>query len=143
MLALRVPEYPGMSFPANITVRVTPSPPPGLAVRIVFRMLKKINFNYTVFVGSNGVANLSAEELLTAFDETRSVFLMDYVDPRSHFSGEITAEVLNGSDLSRAIDAFELFRGQVSFPPDYEKNLGNAASKGQSPENYRVSVVSS
>jgi hypothetical protein len=132
-----------MDLPALVTIKVSPAPQFELAVRILFGMSKKNDFYYVIFVDANGNAKVSAEELLRQFDETRSMFLMDYVDPRSSFDGRITAEVLSDLDLQRAIAAFELFRGTVAFPKDYERNLGNAASRGQKPDDYSVQVVRS
>lgn len=129
-----------MNFPSKVTVQVTPVPPLGLAVRILFGMSKKNDFSYTIFVGNDGLAEISAEELLTKFDATSSFSLMDYADPRANFSGKITAEVLSNSDLQRAIEAFEMFRGYFKFPADYEQNLRAAVCRGQNPEDYCVVV---
>jgi len=131
-----------MDLPALVAIKVSPAPQFELAVRIRFGMSKKNDFYYVIFVDANGNAKVSAEEL-SQFDETRSVFLMDYVDPRSSFDGRITADVLSDLDLQREIAAFELFRGTVAFPKGYERNLGNAASRGQKPDDYGVEVVRS
>jgi hypothetical protein len=129
------------NFPESITVQVAPNPASGLAVLICFEMFKKNNFNYTIFVGKDGVATIRAEELLKWFDETRFLFLMDYVNPRGNFTGRITAKVLSNSDLLRAIEAFERFYDKVQFPADYETNLRAAVRRGQNPEEYHVDVI--
>ncbi len=128
-------------FSTSITVHVVPNPASGLAVLICFEMSKKNNFNYTIFVGKDGVATIRTDELLKWFDETRFLFLMDYVNPRSNFTGRITARVLSNSDLLRASEALERFHGKVQFPTDYEKHLRAAVSRGQNPEEYHVDVI--
>lgn len=112
-----------------------PVPPSSLAVSIHFEMSKKNNFSYTTFVGEDGIARVSGEELLKTFDETRFLFLMDYVEPRSNFTGSITARVLSNSDLLRAIRAFERFHGKVQVPTDYEKDLRAAVSRARTLRN--------
>lgn len=129
------------NFPASITVHVVPNPANGLAVLICFEMSKKNNSNYTIFVGIDGVATIRSEELLKWFDETRILFLMDYVNPRSNFTGRITAKVLSNSDLLRAIEAFEMWHGKVQLPTDYEPNLRAAVRRSQNPEEYHVEVI--
>src|SRR6185437_12726533 len=129
------------NLPASITVHVAPNPTNGLAVSVCFEMSKKNNFNYPVFVGKDGIATIRADEFLRWFDETRFLFLMDYVNPRTNFTGRITARVLNNSDLLRAIEAFETWHGKVRFPADYESNLRAAVRRSQSPDEYHVDVM--
>lgn len=132
-----------MNLPAVVIVNVAPTPPVGLAIVIRFGMFKKNDFYCVTFTDVNGIAKISGEELLRHFDATRALFLMDYVDPRSSFDGNITAEVLNDSGLERAVAAFELLRGKTQFPKNYEQNLRNAVNLGQHPVQYRVQVVNS
>jgi hypothetical protein len=130
-----------LHFPKSITVRVVPPPTRALAVGIYFEMSKKNNFAYTAFLDEGGVANIPGEQLLKTFDATRFLFLMDYVDPRNNFTGKVTAKVLSNLELRRAMEAFEIFRGKVAFPTDYEENLKAAANWGQNPDDYHVNVV--
>jgi hypothetical protein len=129
------------SFPKSIVVRVRPNPESGLAVRIYFDMSKKNNFGYTVFLGPDGVAHISGEQLLNFFDLTRNTFTMDYMDPRGNFTGKIKAKVLTHSDLQRTLEAFESWRENIPFPVDYEKNLIAALKRGQNAEKYQVDVA--
>ncbi len=128
------------NLPKQVTIRVVPSPISGIAIGVYFEMGKKNNFGYTVFVDAGGIARIHIEEFLRTFDETRFLFLMDYVDPRSNFTGRVTAKVLSMSDLQRALRAFQAFDGKVPFPADYRKNLKAAIGRGQNPDDYRVEV---
>jgi hypothetical protein len=128
------------SFPSNVAVRVRPAGQDGLAVSVCFESQRKNHFYYPLFVNRDGFAEVSGDELLRTFDETRSMFMMDYDDPRLVFTGRITAVVLSNTDLERALDALDLFRGKCSFPTGYEENLRAAMARGQNPEGYRVDV---
>jgi hypothetical protein len=132
-----------MNLPTAVIVNVAPSPPVGLAVVIRFGMFKKNDFYYVAFTDAEGNCKVSGEELLRHFDTARALFLMDYIDPRSSFDGNITAEVLIDSGLERAVAAFELFRGKTQFPENYEQNLRNAVNLGQNPVQYRIQLVKS
>jgi hypothetical protein len=128
------------NFPRHVTVRVKPAVK-GVAISLLFEMLKKNKFGYPVFVNAEGVAELSGEELLKAFDETKSTFINDYVDPRRNFTGRITAKALSVLELDRALKAFEMFRGKVSYPVGYEENLRAALASGQDPDDYKVEIT--
>jgi hypothetical protein len=128
------------NFPKRVTVRVSP-PIEGLAVSLLFGMRKKNKFGYIIFTNILGIGEVAREELLHIFDEERSFFIMDYVDPRTNFSGEITAKVLSRSDLDGALKALGLFRDRISFPPGYEKNLGSAIARRLNPDDYKVEVM--
>lgn len=128
------------NFPKNVAVRVRPACPEGLAVSLRFESSKKNHFYYLLFVDRDGFADVSGDELLRTFDETRSTFIMDYDDPRLVFTGHITAKVQNNADLAGALRALNMFRGKCSFPEGYEEKLKSAASRGQNPHNYDVDV---
>jgi hypothetical protein len=112
----------------------------GLAVCLFFEMSKKNNFDYLLFAGPGSVAEVGGDTLLSWFDETRELFLMDYVDPRACFTGRITAKVLGRDELKGALKAFQLFNGLSAYPDNYEANLKAALRRGQSPEEYTVRI---
>ncbi|MBE3123184.1 MAG: hypothetical protein IMZ65_00080 [Planctomycetes bacterium] len=103
-------------------------------------MSRKNSFHYMVFLDATGAAEVSGEDLLSIFDEDRTAFLMDYTNPRTDFAGRITAKVLGTAEIDSAVRAFEMFRGNLSFPFGYEGNLRAAAARGQSPNDYEVEV---
>lgn len=127
-------------FPRHVAVRVEHQSVDGLAVSLCFEMKEKNNFTYTVFLGPSGSVEISGGELLRTFNEDRSMFITDYVDPRVGFTGRITARVLNTSELHSAIKAFEVFRGKCSFPVGYLENLRAALARGQNPSEFEVEV---
>jgi hypothetical protein len=128
-------------FPKQVRVRVDGPFAEGVAVGIRFEMRRKNDFNYTVFLDETGAADVSAAELLKTFDEDRAAFLMDYVDPRTNFTGQVKARVLTDAELRRAVGALEMFRGKIPFPDGYEERLRAAVARGQDSKQYSVEVV--
>jgi hypothetical protein len=126
-------------LPRQVTIQVAP-PSEGLAVSVTFEMWRKNHFTYTVFLGPDGVIELVGSDLLRSFDEDRALFLMDYDDPRSAFTGRIIAKVLTTSELERAVETFEVYRKYVSYPEGYEARLRASLARGQNPDEYRVEV---
>lgn len=127
-------------FPSRVTVRVRRQPAEGLAVSLSFEMKEKNSFTYTAFLGSDGIAEISGDELLQTFHEDKAMFMSDYVDPLSGFTGRITAKVLSTAELLEAVKAFEVFRRVCSFPIGYEEHLRAALVRGQDPNAFRVEV---
>jgi DNA integrity scanning protein DisA with diadenylate cyclase activity len=103
-------------------------------------MVRRNDFHYTVFLGETGTAAISMEELLRWFDEERSAFIMDYVDPRIGFSGKVEARLLSPSDMKRALKAFEQYRRYLPYPDNYEHQLRSAFDKPQNPCAYRAEL---
>jgi hypothetical protein len=120
-----------VSFPRRTIVRATPLPPEGLAVRLSFAMLKKNSFDFVVFLGADGIAEISEDELLAWFDQERNMFIMDYVDPRTNFTGQVTAKVLSTTELQGALRAFEKYSRYSKYPDNYKKFLNLAIERGQ------------
>jgi hypothetical protein len=129
-----------VSIPGRTIVHATPLPPEGLAVRLSFAMLKKYSFDFVVFLGADGSAEISEDELLAWFDQERSMFIMDYVDARTNFIGQVTAKVLNTSELQGALRAFEKYSRYSRYPDHYRELLNRAIGRGQDPAKYHVVV---
>ena len=131
------------SFPDRVavTTRAKHASPAGLCVCLRFEMRSKNSFSYVVFLDSQGTASASREELLSVFDEERQAFIMDYDDPRIAFTGKITAKVLSSAELKSALDAFQMFRGKLSFPTNYEERLNVALRRGQNPDEWQLEVI--
>jgi len=127
-------------FPDRVVVQAKGTSPDGLCVCLRFEMRIKNSFNYIVFLDSHGAASVSAEELLRVFDEERQAFMMDYDDPRIGFTGKVTVKMLSTVELKNALEAFNTFRGKLSFPEDYEARLKAALQRGQNPDEYPVEV---
>jgi hypothetical protein len=129
-----------VAFPNEVVVRVAPPRAEGLAVALRFEMSRKNAYSYIVFVGATGVASVSGDELLRWFDQELDMFMMDYVDARTHFTGSITARVLSNEELARAIDASNLFERYRQYPQGYGSRLAAAAALGQDARNFVVTV---
>jgi hypothetical protein len=126
-------------IPQCVSIRVTPSLPAGLAVSLRFHMNRKNHFSYILFTDANGAAEVRNDRLLAAFDGDRAYFLMDYVDPRQAFTGEITAEIMSIKKLKGAVDAYEMFKG-YSYPEGYIEKIKFALSLGEQASSHKVEV---
>lgn len=126
-------------IPRCVSIRVTPPSPAGIAVNLRFHMNRKNDFYYIVFTDANGAAEARSERLLAAFDETRTYFLMDYVDPRGAFTGEITAEIMNVEKLKRAIAAYDMFKN-YNYAEGYIDKLKHALSLGEQVNSHQLAV---
>jgi hypothetical protein len=127
-----------IKFPQSIKVNLLPNDTEGLAVNLCFEASKKNNFNYILFVDSNGRAEASGNELLRTFDEDRQMFLMDYEDPRLVFTGNISAKVLSKGEIDQAVSALSIYRTVCKYPANYEANLTRAKNVRRDEQSYRV-----
>jgi hypothetical protein len=128
------------AFPSCVTVRVTPPCPAGLAVRLRFGMNAKNSYSYLAFLNSQGIAQVSSDELLRTFAEERSIAIMDYVDPRIGFTGKIGAKIFDTNEILGAIHAYEMFKSVLSYPDNYEAQLKIALKAAQTPVPYKVEI---
>jgi hypothetical protein len=127
-------------LPESILVRVTPAPPEGLAVFLQFGMQRKNSFGFPVFVGPWGEARVSKAQLLDFFDHERRAFLMDYVDPRTNFTGAIEAHVWRPEDVRHAQRVFEMYRRHLEYPQDYAERLRRALEVATDTREYQAVV---
>jgi hypothetical protein len=73
-----------------------------------------------------GVIAFSRDDLLREGNNDRNLFLMDYGHPESDYSGYLEVRPMGRESLRRALEAYELFKDVVTFPPDYAKQLEHA-----------------
>jgi hypothetical protein len=97
----------------------------GLAICLKFSMSKKNDYYYIVFLNEEGKAEINTGDLLRSFDADRNFFLMDYVDPRAAFTGQIEAHVLSKEEIAKSIDARNIFK-KFPYPENYFENLNTA-----------------
>ena len=71
-------------------------------------MSVKNDFHYLAFLNADGLAEVTAAQLLKSFEQDLAMFLMDYASPHGAFSGRVTANVMDTRALWGAIAAFEL-----------------------------------
>jgi hypothetical protein len=103
-------------------------------------MLRKNPYDDLVFLGPDGLADISGEELLQDFYQEWELAMMDFIDPLTGFTGRVTAKVLSTEDLERTVKAYEMFRKCCKYPEGYEKNLRAALTRGRNPEEYQVEL---
>jgi hypothetical protein len=130
---------PSAILPRQVSVHVNP-PSEGTAIGLRFKMSRKNDFGYVAFVDANGQATISADELLQQFYVDWELAIMDYIDPRTGFTGEISVRVLSTVELTGANKAYELFHKYVQYPVDYKRNLDSALKRRQNPADFSVTV---
>ena len=127
-------------FPQYVVVRADSPQAIGLAVSLSFHMNKKNDFNYIVFLDANGQARVSQDELLEVFDKEGNVFLMDYANPRTAFTGKVSALILNASDIQQAFEAYQRYKSFLVYPDHYEDRLKAAIKQCEHISSYHLEV---
>ena len=112
----------------------------GLVVGLRFEMKAKKCFSLNLFLKSDGSREISGARLLSEFNEERTESPMDYIEPRTGFTGRVTAMVKSPSELQRAVESFEMFNRSMSYPPEYEKNLRAAVGQDRNPSDYDLEL---
>jgi len=124
------------AFPRTVLVRADGSSANGLAVLLSFKMKAKNRFSYVAFFGYGGVVCVNGADLLRQFCEEASDSPMDYIDPRTGFTGDITASVMTNDELRSALNSYKVYHPYVAFPVGYEENLKSAIRRGPNPDDY-------
>ena len=110
----------------KITIEVGRRPASQMFVTLKFVTSEKNPFNL-VFGPSDrqGIIELTREQIITEATKTRELFLMDYADIESSWTGTLFVTPLNREAIRRALSAFRMFR-RYSYPDNYEENLYTA-----------------
>jgi hypothetical protein len=111
-------------IPAKIILIPQGEYKPGVAVLLRFKMKRKNDFTFIHFL--NGRKELNHDEMIKEINQTVGFFPMDYVKPPHGFTGEIIAQIMNTSEIERAIQAYETFKNYWDYPLDYVTNLTQA-----------------
>jgi hypothetical protein len=127
------------AIPTKVIVTASGQFAPGLAVCLRFKMNIKNDYYYTVFLNSNGKAEVLKDELLHEFNRVANFSIMDYVNPEAAFTGAIEARILTDDDLNGAMQAYDKFKAQWQYPTQYLEQVSNAIS-ASSKSNCTVSV---
>jgi hypothetical protein len=117
------------TLPAHLVITVFGDLKPigGQFVRVVLGMTTKNDFS--VLVGpstDSGQIEVTREMMLRECAEERRLFIMDYADPETAFSGTIRIVPLGRADLGRALNAYRQFQSVTPYPPGHERNLESA-----------------
>ncbi|MFO0859664.1 MAG: hypothetical protein U0570_03845 [Phycisphaerales bacterium] len=129
------------NWPSSILIRVAGNEPEGLAVRLVFQMKCKNDFSTIAFVDHSGSALLHRKDLFDEFDGERELFLMDYGDPRTDFTGAIVGNIMTRQEIAAAIQAYEMFRDVARYEPRYYSKLAIAQGKDCDVGEYTLEIV--
>ncbi len=119
-------------IPDKIKIKASGEFRTGLAIQLKFKMRKKNDYYYSVFLDETGCAEIKMDELLSSFDQDRHLFLMDYKDPRTEFTGVIEPHVLTKEEIAAQLRGHEQdkkipkYINQLVFPPRYWENLEKA-----------------
>lgn len=95
----------------------------GILVTLSFVMSRK-NHHGFIFGPSDdsGVIEVSGEEIRREARKEMEIFLMDYADIDTYWTGVLRATPVNRESLKRALAAYRQFR-HCEFPPGYEGML--------------------
>lgn len=72
--------------------------------------------------GQGGEIKVTSEHVLEEAHKSMELFLMDYADIESYWTGKLEVTPLNRNAVERALSAYRLFR-RYKYPPGYEENL--------------------
>ena len=114
----------------------------GMFAFLKFVMARKNSFDL-LFGPSDarGEIEVTRDRVLNEARKSMELFVMDYVDIESHWTGKLQVTPMNRQATTRALSAYRLFR-RYEYPPDYEKNLQAAdAALSQVPKLRLVAVV--
>jgi hypothetical protein len=125
-------------FPSQLTLQVADRYAHGWGVMLTFRMRQKNHFHYLAFLDADGRAVLAADTFLKFFDEEREAFIMDYVDPREGFTGEIEAVVMDQVMLERALKTFQSYSKHLTYPGGYAEKLQYAIAHSPKSSGHHV-----
>lgn len=114
-----------MKIPEKTTITVTAEGKPlaGVPVKLVFMMEKK-NHHSFVFGPSDqsGTISVSNNEITREARKTMELFLMDYAEIETWWTGRMRVMPMNRESIKAALSAYRRFRS-YEFPPDYEEML--------------------
>src|SRR5260370_29029528 len=107
----------------KITIEAGGRPTSQMFVTLKFVTSQKNPFNL-VFGPSDvhGIIEVTKEQIITEAAKTRDLFLMDYADIESCWTGTLFVAPLNREAIRRALSAFKMFR-RYTYPDNYEENL--------------------
>jgi hypothetical protein len=118
-----------MKLPESIEVSVKADGQPleGVLVRVCILTTSKNNFHSQYGpTDDNGRVLITRAALLAEAKRDQELFVMDYGDPEINFAGVVEVSIFGKDDLSRAIDAYALFKDVEEYPPDYLRHLQRA-----------------
>ena len=118
---MRVPEK------IRIILAAENRPIKGLFATLKFATARKNPFNM-VFgpSGDTGEIEATRDQILKEAQKSRNLFLMDYGDLETEFTGQLTVTPMNRQSVEGALKAYRLFTGNYEYPANYEEMLHRA-----------------
>jgi len=117
-----------LKIPARIKIAITAGERhiQGMFVMLTFVMARKNPFNL-LFGPSDGRGEIEVtrDQILEEANKSMELFLMDYADIESYWTGKLKVTPMNRDAVERALSAYRLFRG-YNYPSGYEENLRTA-----------------
>jgi hypothetical protein len=95
----------------------------GLFAMLTFAMARKNSFDL-LFGPSNeaGEIEITREQVLEEARKSMELFVMDYADIESYWTGKLRVTPMNRDAVQRSLSAYRLFR-KYEYPPGYEDKL--------------------
>lgn len=72
--------------------------------------------------GTGGEIEVKREQVLEEAHKSMELFLMDYADIESYWTGKLEVTPLNRDAIQRVLSGYRLFR-RYKYPAQYEENL--------------------
>jgi len=111
----------------------------GVMIHAGFGVIAKNAYHFIIGpTNHDGCVVITKDEVLKYADEQSKFGLMDYVNLRGGFSGEISLKVVNPAELVAALAAYDTFRMYAWYKPRYKENLEAALQK---PETQSASEI--
>ena len=107
---------------------------PGMFALLRFETSRKNPYDFIFGPSdSRGQIEVSSQQILEESRKSQELFVMDYADLKSSWTGSMTVSPMNRAALQRALSACRLFR-KFEYPPNYEQDLEAAeATLGKIP----------
>ena len=111
----------------EVSVKADGKPLDGVLVRVCIVTTSRNNFHSQFGpTDDNGRVVITRAALIAEAKRDQELFVMDYGDAENNFAGEVVVSIFGKDDLSRAINAYALFKDVAEYPPDYLKHLHRA-----------------
>ena len=118
---MKLPEF------IEVTVKVDGKPLEGVLVHVRIHTTSKNNFHSQFGpTDDNGRVLITRAALISAAKRDQELFVMDYGDPEANFAGEVVVSIFGKDDLSKAINAYPMFKDVAEYPPNHLIHLRRA-----------------
>ena len=118
---MKLPEF------IELTVKADGEPLDGVLVHVCIFTTSRNNFHSQFGpTDDSGRALITRDALLAAAKRDQELFVMDYGDPEANCAGEVVVSIFGKDDLSKAINAYPMFKDVADYPPNHLIQLRRA-----------------